>query len=114
MQMHLPCLQWRSEAKCHLGQTTGVPSFPASNLGTRNARGSRFVFIKDVTNNKASWTSQSSTYKLKGVLFFILDYGSWFFCLSPLPSLHVHLWTRHISVKTIFPVVFQAAVSLTT
>jgi len=32
-------------------------------------------------NNKVSWTSQSNTHKLKGVMFLILDYGSCFLYL---------------------------------
>jgi len=33
------------------------------------------------SGNKASWTSQWNTHKLKRVLFFILYYGSCFLCL---------------------------------
>jgi len=39
--------------------------------------------FKDTRIKKASWKSQSNTYKLKWVLFFIVDYESCFFCLSP-------------------------------
>jgi len=39
------------------------------------------MLIITIRNNKASWTSQSNTHKLTGVLFLILDYGSCFLCL---------------------------------
>jgi len=39
------------------------------------------MLIITIRNNKASWTSQSNTQKLKGVLFLILDYESCFLCL---------------------------------
>jgi len=34
------------------------------------------MLIITIRNNKASWTSQSNTQKVKGVLFLILGYGS--------------------------------------
>jgi len=39
------------------------------------------VFIKDIRNNKASWTSQSNIHKPKWLLFFILECESCIFCL---------------------------------
>ena len=67
------------------------------------------MLVKGISNNKASWTSQTNTHKLKWNLFFIVAYESCFFRLSPhfssilflfsLLSLHMHtsIRTRHIS-----------------
>jgi len=58
------------------------------------------MLIITIRNNKVSWTSQSNTQKLKGVLFLILDYGSCFLYLLAtllvtfpilLLSLHLHV-----------------------
>jgi len=58
--------------------------------------------FKDIRINKAPWKSQSNYHKLKRVLFFIVEYESSFFCLSPplllfifpfLLSLHTHIRT---------------------
>jgi len=35
------------------------------------------VLIKNIRDTKASWTPESHTYKLKWILFFILDCGQW-------------------------------------
>ena len=37
--------------------------------------------FKDIRMNKAIWRSQSNIHKLKWVLFFIVDYESYFFLL---------------------------------
>jgi len=59
------------------------------------------MLIITIRNNEASWTSQSNTHKLKGVLFLILDYESCFLLMLAtcssllflffLSSLHMHV-----------------------
>jgi len=58
-------------------------SFHSSHLLTtiKNEKKSCIMLIITIKINKASWTSQSNTQKLKRVLFLILDYGTCFFCL---------------------------------
>ena len=103
--------QWRNEAKCRPRPTTKVPLFPPLKVAhnNENERRSRFVLIRDIRNNKASWSPESNTHKLKWILFFIRDHESRFFCLFAifliivfiffLPYLHTHLWTHHISLN---------------
>jgi len=64
--------------------------------------------FKDIRINKASWQSQSNSYKLKKVLFLIVDDESYFFCLSPplrllfylfLLPLHMHSLSWHAGLK---------------
>ena len=66
-----------------------------------------FVLSEAIRSIKASWTTESIPHKLKKVSFFNLGYGSCVFCfliihlifLFYLPSLHMHLWTEHISLN---------------
>jgi len=87
--------QWRSEAKCLPGSTIKVPPFLPLKFAYKNLKWKKIMFsclFKDIRIDKASWKSQSNTHKLKRVLFFIVDYESCFFWLSPPSSSSIFLF----------------------
>jgi len=57
---------------------SGVAMLMSPGADHKNERKSSIMLIITIRNNKTSWTSQSNSHKLKGVLFLILDYGSCF------------------------------------
>ena len=64
--------QWRSEAECHPEADHKNAAF-SPYFAPNNLKWAKIIFrpYQSIKNNKACWTSESNTLKLKWVLFFL-------------------------------------------
>jgi len=100
--------RWGSEAKCHPGLAAKVPLIPSLKFAYKNLKGKRIMFVlgKDMRNIldiriKHSQIEIGLVFHSRSwvVLFcffatFLIIFLSCFF----FPSLHMHLWSQHISL----------------